>query len=131
MLSPELHAQGVYPPFDALGSLSRLMRLGAGPGRTRDDHLDLAAQLYSLAAEARRARELAEVLGEDALSASERRKLAFADALGADFLSQRQDENRTLEETLDRGWQVVTALPRSELTMVSDAMLDAHYRGRG
>lgn len=131
VLSPELHAQGVYPPFDALGSLSRLMRLGAGPGRTRDDHLELAAQLYALAAEARRARELAEVLGEDALSASERRKLAFADALGADFLSQRQDEDRTLEETLDRGWQVASTLPRPELTMVSDAMLDAHYRGRG
>ena len=68
VLSPELHAAGIYPPFDALGSLSRLMRLGAGPGRTREDHLELAAQLYALAAEARRARELAEVLGEDALS---------------------------------------------------------------
>lgn len=62
VLSPELHAQGLYPPFDALGSLSRLMRLGAGPGRTRDDHLELAAQLYALAAQARRARELAEEL---------------------------------------------------------------------
>ena len=66
VLSPELHAQGLYPPFDALGSLSRMMRLGAGPGRTRPDHLELAAQLYALAAEARRARELAEVLGEEA-----------------------------------------------------------------
>ena len=90
VLSPELHAPGLYPPFDPLGSLSRLMRLGAGPGRTRDDHLELAAQLYALAAEARRARELAEVLGEDALSAAERRKLAFADALNAEFLSQRR-----------------------------------------
>jgi V/A-type H+-transporting ATPase subunit B len=129
VLSSELHAQAVYPPFDALGSLSRLMRLGAGPGRTRDDHLELAAQLYALAAEARRARELAEVLGDDALSASERRKLEFADALAAGFLSQRQNENRTLDETLDRGWQALSTLPRSELTMVSDAVLDARYRG--
>ena len=131
VLSSELHAQAVYPPFDALGSLSRLMRLGAGPGRTRDDHLELAAQLYALAAEARRARELAEVLGEDALSPSERRKLEFADALAAGFLSQRPDENRALAETLDRGWQALSTLPRSELTMVSDAVLDARYRERG
>ena len=86
MLSPELHAAGLYPPFDALGSLSRLMRLGAGPGRTRDDHLEIAAQLYALVAEARRARELAEVLGEDALSAAERRYLGFAEAMNAEFL---------------------------------------------
>ena len=129
VLAPELHAQGLYPPFDPLGSLSRLMRLGAGPGRTRDDHLELAAQLYALAAEARRARELAEVLGEDALSDAERRKLAFADALNADFFSQRPDEFRSLEETLDRGWQVLSRLPRAELTMVSEAALAAHHRG--
>jgi V/A-type H+-transporting ATPase subunit B len=129
VLSPDVYAQGVYPPLDALGSLSRLMRLGAGPARTREDHLEVAAQLYALAAEARRARELAEVLGEEALSPSERRKLTFADAMATDFLSQRRDENRTLEETLDRAWRVVSTLPRSELTMVSDAVLDTRYGG--
>ncbi|MGZ4201365.1 MAG: V-type ATP synthase subunit B [Thermoleophilaceae bacterium] len=129
VLSPELHAQGVYPPFDALGSLSRLMRLGAGPGRTRDDHLELAAQLYALAAEARRARELAEVLGEDALSDAERRRLEFADAMNTEFVGQERGSGRSLEETLDRGWRVVSRLPRSELTMLSDASLDAHYQG--
>lgn len=131
VLSPELHAQGIYPPFDPLGSLSRLMRLGAGPGRTRDDHLELAAQLYALAAEARRARELAEVLGEDALSEPERRRLAFAEAMNAEFVGQERGEGRTLQETLDRGWRVVSRLPRSELTMLSDAALDAHYDGGG
>ncbi len=131
VLAPELHAQGIYPPFDPLGSLSRLMRLGAGPRRTRDDHLELAAQLYSLAAEARRARELAEVLGEDALSDAERRRLAFAQALNADFIGQERGERRSLEETLDRGWRVVSRLPRAELTMLSDASLDAHYDGAG
>jgi V/A-type H+-transporting ATPase subunit B len=129
VLSPELHAAGVYPPFDALGSLSRLMRLGAGPGRTREDHLELAAQLYALAAEARRARELAEVLGEDALSSAERRRLEFASAMNAELLAQGRDENRSLEETLERGWRVVSRLPRSELTMLSTASLDAHYAG--
>jgi V/A-type H+/Na+-transporting ATPase subunit B len=129
VLASELHAQGLYPPFDPLGSLSRLMRLGAGPGRTRDDHLELAAQLYALAAEARRARELAEVLGEDALSGAERRKLEFADTLNSRFLSQRPDEFRPLDETLDRGWQALSTLPRSELTMVSETALAAHHRG--
>ncbi len=129
VFSPELHAQGLYPPFDALGSLSRLMRLGAGPGRTREDHLELAAQLYALAAQARRARELAEVLGEDALSDAEHRRLDFAEAMNAEFIGQERGEGRTLEDTLERGWRVVSRLPRAELTMLSDASLDAHYVG--
>jgi V/A-type H+-transporting ATPase subunit B len=125
VFSPDLHAQGVYPPFDALGSLSRLMRLGAGPGRTRDDHLELAAQLYALASEARRAQELAEVLGEDALSAGERRRLEFATAMSSELLAQDRSENRSLEETLERGWRTLAKLPRSELTMLSEATLHA------
>jgi V/A-type H+-transporting ATPase subunit B len=131
VLAPDLHAQGIYPPFDPLGSLSRLMRLGAGPGRTRADHLELAAQLYALAAEARRARELAEVLGEDALSDAERRRLDFAKAMNAEFVGQDRGEARSLQETLDRGWRVVSRLPRAELTMLSDTSLDAHYRRNG
>ena len=129
VLSAELDRRGVYPPFDALGSLSRLMRLGAGPGRTREDHLDIAAQLYALAAEARRARELAEVLGEDALSAPERRRLEFDEAMRTELLAQAPDEDRSLEETLDRCWRVVSRLPRADLTMLSDASLEARYRG--
>ncbi len=131
VLSGELHAAGLYPPFDPLGSLSRLMRLGAGPGRTREDHLELAAQLYALSAEARRARELAEVLGEEALSPSERRQLEFAAAMNDEFLAQDRDESRSLDDTLDRAWRVVSRLPRAELTMISDAVLDARYRARG
>jgi V/A-type H+-transporting ATPase subunit B len=129
VLSPELHAQGVYPPFDALSSLSRLMRLGAGPGRTRDDHLELAAQIYSLAAEARRAAELAEVLGEDALTPAEHRTLAFERMMQRVLLSQDRDEHRSLEDTLDRGWRAVSQLPRADLTMLSQASLDARYAG--
>ena len=128
VLTPELHAQAIYPPFDPLGSLSRLMRLGAGPGRTREDHLELAAQIYALAAEARRARELAEVLGEEALSDAERRRLQFAEAMNAEFIGQDRGESRSLHETLERAWNVVSRLPRTELTMLSDASLDEHYR---
>lgn len=129
VLSHELHVRGVYPPFDALGSLSRLMRLGAGPGRTRDDHLEISAQLYALAALARRAAGLAEVVGADALSERERGYLAFAAAFEADFVSQGRTESRTLEETLERAWRTASVLPPRELTMVSGASLDAYYPG--
>jgi V/A-type H+-transporting ATPase subunit B len=128
VLSPELHAQGVYPPFDPLASLSRLMRLGAGPGRTRDDHLELAGQIYALAAEGRRARELAEVLGAEALSPAERRRLDFSQALNERLVQQDPDEARSLEETLERGWQTVSRLPRADLTMISESILDARHR---
>lgn len=127
VLSTELHAQGLYPPFDPLASLSRLMRLGAGPGRTRDDHLELAGQIYALAAEGRRARELAEVLGEEALSPTERRRLEFSRTMNERLVRQDPDESRSLEQTLDRGWEVVSRLPRSDLTMISEAVLDAHH----
>jgi V/A-type H+-transporting ATPase subunit B len=129
VLSAELHVRGIYPPFDALGSLSRLMRLGAGPGRTRDDHLEIAGQLYAALAQARRMADLAEVVGEDALSAAERRYLSFANAFREDFLAQATSEARTLDETLDRAWRVASTLPRRELTMVSEAALARYYAG--
>jgi V/A-type H+-transporting ATPase subunit B len=127
VLSPELHAAGIYPPVDVLGSLSRLMRLGAGPERTREDHLELAAQLIAAAAQARRAADLAEVVGADALSPAEARYLDFTDAFRAAFLAQGRTEERTLDETLDRGWRVASLLPREQLTMLSEQALDRHY----
>ncbi len=129
VLSPELHARGIYPPLDALSSLSRMMRLGVGPGRTRADHLELASQLYALAAQARRARELAEVLGEDALSPAERRRLDFEQAMLAELLAQRPDEDRPLDETLERAWRSISLLAPQELTMLSRAALEAHHPG--
>jgi V/A-type H+-transporting ATPase subunit B len=129
VLSHELHVHGVYPPFDPLGSLSRLMRLGAGEGKTRDDHLQLAAQLYALVAQARRVSDLSEVVGADALSEGEARYLGFAEAFQSGFVRQGVDERRPLEETLDRGWRVASILPRAALTMTSEAILTAHYGG--
>jgi V/A-type H+/Na+-transporting ATPase subunit B len=129
VLSHELHVRGVYPPFDPLGSLSRLMRLGAGEGKTRDDHLQLAAQLYALVAQARRVSDLAEVVGADALGEGEARYLGFADAFRSGFVQQGADETRPLDETLDRGWRVASVVPRAELTMASEATLAAHYGG--
>ena len=127
VLDQELHAKGVYPPFDPLGSLSRLMRLGAGPGRTRDDHLEIAAQLYALVARARQVADLADVVGADALAPGEQRLLTFADAFDRDFLSQGPTDSHSLEDTLERAWRVAATLPRRELTMVSRASLDAYY----
>jgi V/A-type H+/Na+-transporting ATPase subunit B len=131
VLSAELHARGVYPPVDALSSLSRLMRHGAGPGRTRDDHLDVAAQSLAALAAARRAGELAELVGPAALSASDRRYQDFDRAFASTVISQGRAENRALDDTLDRAWQALAALPRSELTMLSAAQLDAHYPASG
>jgi V/A-type H+-transporting ATPase subunit B len=127
VLSSEVDRRGVYPPFDALASLSRLMRLGAGPGRTRDDHLGIAAQLYALLARARQVVDLADVIGEDALSVDERRYLGLAQAYETGFLAQRRDERRTLADSLDRAWRVASLLPRRELSMLSAEQLQAHY----
>jgi len=127
VLSPELHARAIYPPVDALSSLSRLMRHGAGPGRTRDDHLDVAAQSLAALAAARRAGELAELVGAAALSASDRRFQDFEQAFASQVISQTRTEDRSLDDTLSRVWRALGVLPRRELTMMSDAQLDAYY----
>jgi V/A-type H+-transporting ATPase subunit B len=126
VLSPQVHAQGIYPPVDPLSSLSRLMRRGAGPGRTRADHLDVAAQLLGALSRARQARELAELIGAGALSPIDQAYLEFEEAFARDFVAQRPDESRTLDETLDRAWRVLGVLPRRELTMLPTALLDAY-----
>jgi V/A-type H+-transporting ATPase subunit B len=127
VLSQERHVRGLYPPFEPLQSLSRLMRLGAGPGRTRDDHLEIAAQLYALAAEARRSADLADLVGEDALSDDDRDLLRFGAALDATFIAQDRSQARSLGETLDLAWRVASTLPRRRLA-VSERLLDLHYR---
>ena len=131
VLSPDIHSRGVYPPVDALSSLSRLMRHGAGPGRTRDDHLDVAAQMLAALAAARRAGELAELVGTAALSPLDRQYLELENVFSRKLMDQGQTENRSLEETLGRAWQVLAALPRRELTMLPASLIDAYYPGDG
>ena len=128
VLSPELHARGISPPFDPLASLSRLMHRGAGPGLTRDDHLEISAQLYGIAARARQVADLAEVVGEDALSGSDLDYLRARSAFETEFLSQPLEESRSLQDTLDRAWNVASVLPPAELSMVSPDTLQARYR---
>ena len=107
------------------GCLAR--RHGAGPGRTRDDHLDEAAQILAALAQARRARELAELAGELALSPADRRYLEFEHVFEHVLVDQGRAENRGLDQTMDRGWRALRLMPRQELVMLSTAELDAHY----
>ncbi len=127
VLSGELQARGIYPPVDALSSLSRLMRHGAGAGKTREDHLDVAAQTLSALAASRRARELAELIGTAGLSESDRRYAELERAFEHKLVSQGPAESRTLDQTLRRAWQVLGELPRRELTMISPTMTDEYY----
>lgn len=127
VLSADLLAAGVSPPVDALGSLSRLMRKGAGPGRTREDHLDVAAQTLAGLARARQVRDLADLVGEEALSATDLTYLTFGRTVERRLLDQRHDEARSLDETLDRAWDCLRVLPRRELSMLPSALLDQRY----
>ena len=131
VFSAELHARGVYPPVDALGSLSRLMRKGAGAGRTREDHLDVAAQSLAALAQARQARELAELVGPGALSATDHSYLEFQERFERELVNQRPDERRELTETLDRAWRALAALPRRELTMLAPELIDRYAAPAG
>jgi V/A-type H+-transporting ATPase subunit B len=102
------------------------MRHGAGPGRTRDDHLDVAAQLMAALARARQLRALAELMGQSALSEADQRYLAFAEAVTTQFMRQRRDEIRSIDETLDRAWRALATLPRHELTLVAPSAVAMH-----
>lgn len=128
VLSPELFARSLYPPVDVLQSLSRLMRLGVGPDRTREDHLQVANQMYAVLARARHARDLGELVGRDALSETDRHFIACADNFEKRFLSQEMDESRELTATLDLAWETLSLLPKRELAMIETSILDAHYR---
>ena len=107
------------------------MRHGAGPGRTRDDHLDVAAQTLAALASARHAGELAELLGATALSPLDRQYVELATAFERQFMDQGRTEDRSLEESLNRVWRVLATLPRHQLSMLSARFLDAYYPGGG
>ena len=126
VLSAEMQGAGVYPPFEALSSLSRLMRNGAGEGRTRADHLPVSAQAFAALARAREVRELEEMVGSEALSETDKSYLRFATALEQTFLNQRRDERRELDATLDGIWSALSRLPRRELSMLPADMVDEH-----
>lgn len=127
VLDRDLFQRGVYPPIAGLPSLSRLMKDGVGKGYTREDHPALASQLFACYAQVKRVRGLADVIGEEELSPLDKLYLKFGHAFETRFLSQGEQETRSIETTLDLGWEVISLLPRDELHRLSDALLAKHY----
>lgn len=129
VLDRNLHGQAIYPPISVLPSLSRLMKDGIGKGYTREDHHDLANQLFSAYAKVGEARNLASVIGEDELSPIDKKYLEFGKAFEERYIGQGPNENRTIEETLDLGWELLRILPKEELDRVDTKILDVYYKG--
>jgi V/A-type H+-transporting ATPase subunit B len=130
VLSRPLERGGVYPPIDVLPSLSRLMKDGISAGRSRDDHPALATQLYAAYARVQQVRALAVVIGENALTESDRAHLAFGEAFEQRFVAQGRSERRTVAESLDLGWQMLSLLPAGDLTRLPPDLLRRFYRGK-
>ena len=127
VLSRNLHRRGIYPPVDVLPSLSRLMDEGIGPGRTREDHAGVANQLYAAYAEGRDMRDLVAVVGEEALTERDRRYLEFADRYEREFVTQGPDEDRTIFQTLDLGWELLSMLPEGELKRIDEEIIKKYH----
>ena len=127
VLDRELNGQSIYPPINVLPSLSRLMKDGIGEGYTRADHQDVANQLFSSYAKVGDARALASVIGEDELSPIDKKYLEFGKAFETRFVGQGEDENRSIDQTLDIGWELLKILPREELDRIDTKILDQYY----
>ena len=128
VLDRELDYKGVYPPVSVLPSLSRLMKDGIGEGFTRADHSALSNQLLATYAKVQDAKALASVIGEDELSAEDKLLMKFGREFEARFLTQSFTENRSITETLDLGWELLSMLPRNMLDRVDDETLNEHYK---
>ncbi len=128
VLERELERKGVYPPINVLPSLSRLMGDGIGADRTRDDHAHLSNQLYSAYAYTRRIRMLAAIIGEEELSGRDKKYLEFGRRFEEDFVGQGDEEDRSIDQTLDRGWEMLKLVPTADLTRVSEEEIAAHLK---
>ncbi len=127
VLDRNLDQTGIYPSVSVLPSLSRLMKDGIGEGYTRDDHSAVANQLFACYAKVQEARSLAAVIGEEELSDTDRKYMEFGIQFEKHFINQGFDENRTIEQTLDLGWQLLSLLPKSELERVDEKLLNEKY----
>ena len=127
VLDRELAQQGIYPPVSVLPSLSRLMKDGIGKGYTREDHTDVANQLFACYAKVSDARSLASVIGEEELSPTDKAYLEFGKQFEENFLSQGENEDRSIEQTLDLGWDLLCLLPKEELDRVDTDLLFQFY----
>ncbi len=127
VLSRDLHRRGIYPPVDVLPSLSRLMDEGIGPERTREDHAGVSSQLYSGYAEGRDMRDLVAVVGEEALTDRDRKYLEFADMFEKEFVTQSSNDDRSIEETLNLGWDLLATLPEGELKRIDEHIIKKYH----
>ena len=127
ILSRELYRKGIQPPIDVLPSLSRLKDKGIGKGKTREDHAATMNQLFAAYARGKDAKELMVILGEAALTETDLIYAKFADEFEKQYVNQGYEADRSIEETLEIGWDLLRILPRSELKRISDAMLDQYY----
>ncbi len=128
ILSRDLHRKGVYPPIDVLPSLSRLKDKAIGKGKTREDHLDVANQLFAAYARGREVRELVVVLGEGALSELDRKYLEFADEFEDKFVRQEEEEGRSIQNSLDIGWKLLSKLPVGELKRIKEELIKKYLK---
>jgi len=125
----EMHARGIFPPVAGLPSLSRLMKDGIGEGMTREDHPHLASQLFAAYSYVKDVRNLASVIGEEELTPLDHQYLEFGETFERKFVSQTKQEDRTIEETLELGWNSLNLLPVEELHRVSEEEIEKYYRG--
>ena len=123
----DLHSQGAEPPVNVLPSLSRLMDDGIGEGLTRADHADVSDQMYAAYAEGEDLRDLVNIVGREALSERDNRYLDFAERFEERFVDQGFDTDRSIAETLDLGWELLSMLPRDELNRIDEALIDEYY----
>jgi len=130
VLGRELFRKAIYPPVSVLMSLSRLMKDGVGKGKTRDDHMEVSNQLYDAYARAQELRSLAEIVGKSGLTGVDLKYLEFGDIFEQQFLKQSYDENRDIEETLRRAWDVLSVLPEGELTKIRSSYVEQYYKRR-
>jgi len=127
ILSRELYKRGIMPPIDVLPSLSRLKDKGIGEGKTREDHKDVMNQLFAAYSRGKEAKELAIILGDAALSDVDKLYAKFADEFERIYVNQGFNSNRTIDESIEAGWELLTILPRSEMKRIRDEYLDKYY----
>ena len=126
VLDRELSQKGMYPPVAGLPSLSRLMKDGIGKGMTREDHKDVASQLFAAYSKVKSIRNLAAIIGEEELSDTDKQYLRFGDRLEKEFLTQGEYENRTIEQTLGIGWKILKELPKEDLYRINPAFIEKY-----
>ena len=130
VLDRELHRRNIYPPIDVLPSLSRLMNLGIGDKKTREDHKQVSDQLYAFYAEGKDLRGLVAIVGEESLSERDRKLLKFASEFENKFVKQSKSEDRNISKTLDIGWKLLSDISESELGRISPELRKKYYGRR-